>query len=910
MTIAENTLQIPIPARSSTTSGRPVSQGRYVPALQQSGPIPSPTLLTTASAGHRENSKFAVTKACSVDDVISKLESSRDGIACHVPQQNLSSQLFELVARTPRGRQLAKAKACSDRRKGSVSFGDFAKLHQILLKKLQSKQLGNASAAGVTKDLANESSPRRLEKEFRRLDVDHSLALDMDEWENYTGKLVQAFGIDEFNCACQDLALQDQNGQDNYDARFSQRLLDKVVAANHLSEKHTQLAVDLLQRRADPNVGDSGGTNILAHAAGKCDVSFAACLLQFRAEPSEKTSTCDSAILAAARASKLDVLAILLGSPGSAPDDKTKLSNEMVDGIANSSVEESKKLIMQGADINFKNDKGWTPLTSAVFWARHDCLECMLRLSQSMPSARLDLEARNAKGQTALSLAARKGDLKSANSLIAAKANLDARDVSMGWTPMHHAVFNSHSDIVLALYNASADVQARDEIGITPNMLRAGATLSEKATRAIMPPEHVDWSKKILPILKDESLLPNHKLEKLFDLVRGSGGFDGLHLYDQLFDSRRGPNGTRLNQLYNNLCREMISRLRSGVVDASPTQSSEDERVQRQAQLRFVETWLRGTRGPLPSADWHWDNRDSYRSDLTSVVKAEVEAFSEKGRALLGAIRAEPDGEELLSLPRDEILRYDCLTQHGAHPILTWLDSADAAGAFHALRDVGALGLRTERERSAMLKLVELVTQDSDFSHSPGFWQNVYKLWLSSYVQVADQSFQQQMSSFAERWLNDDVKYTRLPPKTYAEMLADEGKLGQPGWRSFSERTIAAGMLDIVRCEMHVGSPSAALKLVAAFRSAGGGKRSTIELVRVRNGFHESCDPLGGYRELVLNVLVDCGEQWKQSGAHLPLRLICEVRVILATFQPFGERLNPLLRYLRGDFDLQSPKIV
>merc|ERR1711904_330718 len=74
----------------------------------------------------------------------------------------------------------------------------------------------------------------------------------------------------------------------------------------------------------------------------------------------------------------------------------------------------------------------------------------------------------------------------------------------------------------------------------------------------------------ILPILKDDALLPYEKVTALMDLPGVCGVFQNLRLHDQAFRMNRGPNKVQLNKLWDLLCCQILNRLRSGEVDLEP----------------------------------------------------------------------------------------------------------------------------------------------------------------------------------------------------------------------------------------------------------------------------------------------------------------------------------------------------
>jgi ankyrin repeat protein len=67
-------------------------------------------------------------------------------------------------------------------------------------------------------------------------------------------------------------------------------------------------------------------------------------------------------------------------------------------------------------------------------------------------------------GQTLLINASKAGELKTLKHLIAAGANVNAAD-AQEMTPMMHAALAGHKDLVVALYDAGADMNYKDNFG-------------------------------------------------------------------------------------------------------------------------------------------------------------------------------------------------------------------------------------------------------------------------------------------------------------------------------------------------------------------------------------------------------------------------------------------------------------
>merc|ERR1712224_187926 len=210
-------------------------------------------------------------------------------------------------------------------------------------------------------------------------------------------------------------------------------------------------------------------------------------------------------------------------------------------------------------------------------------------------------------------------------------------------TPMHHAVFNSRSEAVNLLYSHGARINPRSYRGITPFMLasssdRVTVPMTKEALELLQPPEAVRFADVILPILKNDTMIPYEKVTALMDLPGVCGVFQNLRLHDQVFRMNRGPNKVQLNKLWDLLCCEILKRLRSGEVDLEPlgphcsdahaADVREEIKRRQEKQRKFIAGWLVESAGAPRSPEWAWDNnREGYKEKLMECVKSEMEGF-------------------------------------------------------------------------------------------------------------------------------------------------------------------------------------------------------------------------------------------------------------------------------------------
>lgn len=811
---------------------------------------------------------------------------------------------------------------------GQIHFSEFLELQRDLMntESLHFEQIG-FDAQGTKAQF--------LEKEFRKFDTDYNMSIDEFEWEEYVETMLSVVGKKIMHETLDNLLLKRQakkQKQETIDDRcMSERLLEKATHVSFMGKSHAEQARILLQKGADPNYVDHNGESVLSHLAAKCEPAFIANLLESGGNPTLKSKDFDSPVLVAARARRLEVLRVLMFHQTGLRDVHHEqfdqdLSSRLVLEMSELHEKQIRELVRNGADINYRNSEGWIPLTSAVFWGRRDCVEVLIRLPIANPRLRLQVDIPSLKGRTALHVAVRKDKLDLIPLLVGARADINAKDID-GWTPLHHAVFNSRSEAVRLLYGHGAKMNLRSYRGITPFMLascsdRVAVPMTKDALALLEPPENVRFADAILPILKDDSLSPYEKINALMDLPGVCGVFENLRLYDQVFRLNRGPNRIQLNKLWELLCHEILTRLRSGEVDLDPlgphcsdaemADFKKETKLRQEKQQKFISAWLTVSGGPPKSPEWIWDNREGYREQITECVKSEMQGFKVQCETIYETLAGKPGGAELQGLPSDEILQQQYMSQLGAHPILKWVDCADTIEAFEALCDVKTFGDHGD-DSEALSKFMELVSSDSDFTSGSAFWRNVYKLWLSNYARLARPGFSVKLQKFVDEFNSKnlaqgfEVSLNDVHTKTFEELKASESEFGNPGYETHDQRVVASKALNVISCCMVANNPASIAQLVYSFRQCVLAE-DKFELVRIQNGFHRDAKSSDSLREVVINVVFKgghCHGHGSREGRSVSVVLVGEVRIVLPEIASAQQGMKLLSQFADGKFDPQ-----
>jgi ankyrin repeat protein len=172
----------------------------------------------------------------------------------------------------------------------------------------------------------------------------------------------------------------------------------------------------------------------------------------------------------------------------------------LYNAVAVADIEEVKRLITQGADVNARNRFGDTPLRRAAYEGHTQVVELLINRGANV-------NTRNGSLGTALHGAAHAGVAEIAALLLNHGANVNARN-KLGKTPLHYAVEARASEVVELLIKNRARVEARDKGGNTPlNYTASSGGLLERIGNTYRIANNIDGQ------IKCAELLIRHKAD-------------------------------------------------------------------------------------------------------------------------------------------------------------------------------------------------------------------------------------------------------------------------------------------------------------------------------------------------------------------------------------------------------------
>jgi len=337
------------------------------------------------------------------------------------------------------------------------------------------------------------------------------------------------------------------------------------------------------------------------------------------------------------------------------------------------------------------------------------------------------------------------------------------------------------------------------------------------------------------------------------------------------------------------------------------------------ALLRFL---MRMTMGP---PDLTHDPREGYRAALKEVFGSAMRVFEGRLSTIYGSLAGVRGGPELLTLPATRIYVDDARMVHQCPSGLFWATSRSMRRAYAALQEVGAihgvgdLSQLMSNGRHQFMGSVHPV----DFEHldSPKFWGRLVVLYLIAACKRAQPAFRAACKKVADgisgaKWQPGELKkYERSWIKTEEYIL--EKELAKDG-----DRICAAGyVVDMMRGSITVHSAEDALVACRAIEAS-----KDWVVLKSKNGFHESAESMGGYRDIKYIVrmrgqapLPGASQRQAASGSSARSKVACaehpnvddlarggptgEIQVLLSEYLAVKKSMHSIYTAARGDFD-------
>ncbi len=280
-------------------------------------------------------------------------------------------------------------------------------------------------------------------------------------------------------------AKADVNAQNDHD----ETALEQASLAGDLA-----IVKALLKAKANPNAKNRFSPTALSAASGQGELAIVKALLEAKADPNQQGEDGETALIAAAKAGAVEIVKRLIDAKAD-PDIQDERGETALLSACCSSPNDDEEtlkiarlLIDAGADVNLKDRWGLTALRCA--WEEEDLSGLLLKAGadpkiedehgnsyEKLWKAAAELpsdEEPNRSGDQSfwtsrdpmaetLLRTAYEGDAEKTRFWLEKGAPVDARNAD-NQTPLYLAACKNHADVVAALIDAGADLNARDSI--------------------------------------------------------------------------------------------------------------------------------------------------------------------------------------------------------------------------------------------------------------------------------------------------------------------------------------------------------------------------------------------------------------------------------------------------------------
>ncbi|XP_047987472.1 NF-kappa-B inhibitor cactus [Leguminivora glycinivorella] len=156
----------------------------------------------------------------------------------------------------------------------------------------------------------------------------------------------------------------------------------------------------------------------------------------------------------------------------------------------------ARMLVKAGASFAIRDHMGETPLHTAVKSGKRDCLLALLDPVPDRKDQKAVLNQTNYHGQACVHIAAKRGDIEMLQTLVIYGADINAKDGSSGWTPLHIAARSGNQAVSQYLLERCPKVwkYASDYAGRTPMRLSRRTSVHDYFVKAYKHDDDEDYT--------------------------------------------------------------------------------------------------------------------------------------------------------------------------------------------------------------------------------------------------------------------------------------------------------------------------------------------------------------------------------------------------------------------------------
>jgi len=225
--------------------------------------------------------------------------------------------------------------------------------------------------------------------------------------------------------------------------------------------RHLETARLLLKQGADVNLAANDNFTPLYAAVWARQAEIAKLLLEHGADVSLATKDNWTPLYAAVRGNTPELVEILIESGADVNTSTRDAWSPLIRACWEGNEEIVRMLLRNGAEVNVATDIGWSPLMLA-------CDTGNLEFAQAFLRSGAHVNTTMKGGWAALHLAARKGHTEIVGMLLSQQGidiNIANEELE---TPLHESAERGHEQVVNLLLEKGAEVNPRDEDGLTP----------------------------------------------------------------------------------------------------------------------------------------------------------------------------------------------------------------------------------------------------------------------------------------------------------------------------------------------------------------------------------------------------------------------------------------------------------